>query len=1474
MVNPKPLCISILLPVLLVQVSLGQGMQFEDVSATAGLSTAAGAYGVAVADYDGDGWDDLFFAASSGGSALFRNRGDGTFESTTQQAGIDVLGDAVSPLWADVDNDGDPDLFVGVRSYSGQTSRFYRNNGDGTFTDISAETGVDVEAIVGSASFGDYDNDGRVDLFIATRDSHDRLYRNTGDAEISFEDVTTTASVAGLDYSIAMQATWRDFDRDGDPDLFAVHDGNQKSRFYRQGGGYPPFIEVGTAAGIQVARNSMGVAWGDYDNDGWPDVYVTNIDQANLFRNKGDGTFEDVSASSGTQLNGMSWGAAFADFDNDGDEDLFVGNTYGFDGRQSFLYENRGGEFVDVATSAGVALNTDVYGVATGDFNQDGLLDLIVADGSGRLLLNRTTNTGRWVGLRLEGDEVNKMGIGVTVRVAAGDNSFYRTVDGGSSFCSQLSPQLHFGLADAVQIDTLEIDWGGGSSQRFVGLEANRVHQIRQNSSDQTQQMTFRYIPESSASVVRAFLPGEFNNWGPNSNGIIATNAPSLMTFVDTLSQWTKTISLQIGNTYQYKVHLHQNESGTENQWISDPLNPRINPADNNNSVVEITDPMAFQPAHELTEDALIGAVSAGLFSTEPVTSIQFWVNGIERSGLPFYNPVTGLFRYVLESSIKAGSQFKIKLTDQAGRMDSLEIGEILSPVTWDSPGFTTVKEQATIRASLTAQDGTVDPTLTTAMLHRDDGTSSEVEVVDGAMNETIELRFYDNIFWVEADIENSTFTSDSLTIRRERHPLDDFLYDAAVSGSGNAFTIALDLSRGDAMTGDLTFDWEFDSENSTVDAEELSGNDLTLSGTAAGSGELYFDVVASDLEGEEVYRERIGVIVTDEGEVREMAYDETPAWVNQAVVYEIFPLSFGPQATGTEGNPGMRLRQISDELDYIADMGFNVIWFMPIMRNQFMDPISGGYNVVDFYNVDPKLGTNDDFKALVERAHELGIKVVMDITPNHASPIHPWVESLKMYGSEVPPGSFIQVEPSGHDRGLDNRGPNLSEIWQVGEGGNLYRKYDGFGDLANLNWDEEDLQVEFLRIIEHWIREFNIDGWRFDVYWGPWRRYGPEAFGRPIRELMKRIKPDSWILGEIAGTGFTTEVYYADDDNGTSVVGGIDAGYDWNFFFDGIRGTYGDIGNYDSKIHNGDFWPGPHARYFRFLENHDEERIAKRLAETPERILPLTGMLMTSTGIPMIYQGQEVNFGDVAGDERRVSVNWQTIRNGEFARYHQQLAQARSQFEAFGTQDLITLSTANDVYGFVRPYLNENAVVLINFSSDQRLVSIDPTSAVDLATDGPITYTHLFADSSFVDQELDGFSTSLAPYETAVFIAHGDMDIEFFLPELPELPFGAIYTGAGEIMGEPAGSLELHQNFPNPFSSSTTIRYALPKEGVVRLRVFDMLGRQVAVLIDENKSAGIYQSVFYGKGLPSGIYLLRLEAEGQVKTKHVIIVR
>ena len=963
--------------------------------------------------------------------------------------------------------------------------------------------------------------------------------------------------------------------------------------------------------------------------------------------------------------------------------------------------------------------------------------------------------------------------------------------------------------------------------------------------------VTFRYVAETP--VYSVTLPGTFNGW---NNG--SANA---MTFVDSLGQWIKTQTLAVGAHVEYKYFV-RTSSSQAGSWITDPNNPINNPADNFNSVLTVTDPLVFQLAEQKNAAGLVTRFSAGVFASSPITSLTYVVgNGSEQNGIPKFNPTTGILSVDLAQPVVAGTLFKVVATSSVGTKEA-HIGALSDPISWVSVPRKTTGQQARLRARVALTDGTVDPSITTATLLRNGVQIGPVSVQNGVIDETVTLVSGANNFALQAQIGTQNESSSSLLITQRPNPVGSEYVTATVTGSGNVFEVSLTESSG--APGFVSIDWALDTELSTAPGVVASGAGLMASGSVQGPGEVYMDLQYNGLNGA-VQKSRVAVKVLPDGTARTLEYAETAAWINQAVVYEIFPLSFGPSATGTEAAPGTRFTQITSQLEYIRAMGFNTIWFMPIMKNQSMTELSGGYNVLDFYQVDPKLGTNEDFKQLVQTAHALGIRIVLDLTINHVSPGHAWVESLR---NAAEFSGFIQTVPNNHAAGLDGRGASLPEQW---EENNLYRAYDGFGGLANLNYSNEDLKAEMFEVVQFWLNEFEVDGFRMDAYWGPWRRYGPVAFGVPLRKAIRNVRPDAWILAEIEGVGNGTEAYYADDVNGSvKFKGGIDSGYDWSFSGHvNNPSKYGRLNEYPNLASNYNFSPGPNARYFRFLENHDWSRIQQIFSSSPDRIKPLTGLLLSVPGIPMIYQGQEVGYGDGMGDTRRLPVTWNTPSNTEWAFLHRYLATARAAYPAFGTQDIEFLNTTGSVLSFVRPYPNQSAVVLINFAGTPQTVTVNPSGKVMIDYDGPIPYTDLATDSTAF--YVGSFTVTVPPYKTVIYVTESGASLG--LSQLPTLPFNASYTATEREVGLPEG-VALHQNYPNPFNPTTSISFSIPQAMRVELGVFDILGRQVALLASGNRMAGTHTVSFDGAGLSSGMYVFRLNTESSSLSRTMILLK
>jgi hypothetical protein len=515
--------------------------------------TALGA-AAAVADYDGDGHDDLFVtdSAADGRNLLYRNRGDGsadktaTFEEVGEAAGVAAGNDAQNAssaaLWLDYDGDGHPDLFV-VRF---GRSILYRNRGrspgkTATFEDVTEKAGLGAYANSIAAVAFDYDLDGDVDLFLgnyfAPVDLFDpdtprffpesfetaangggvTLYRNDGGR---FVDVTAAAGLAHYT-GWTLDIGHADLDGDGDDDLYVAADFGTDRLFLNRGDG--TFEDITEKAiGIDT-KKGMNVDWGDFDGDGFFDLYVTNITddymrEGNfLWRNDGDGTFTDLSRETGTWDTGWGWAGKFFDFDNDGWLDLYVVNGWVSAGSESYvldifelivqpdvdladarnwppmgdktlsgyqrshLFRNLGGTlFRDVAAEHGVDSLRDGRGVAVADFDGDGRLDLFVANANAEPHLFRNVHpaSGNWLQLDLVGTKSNREAIGARVAVTAGGRQRWSFVNGGNGFASQSSRRLHFGLGEAERADSVEVYWPSGARQTFRGLAAGRRYRL------------------------------------------------------------------------------------------------------------------------------------------------------------------------------------------------------------------------------------------------------------------------------------------------------------------------------------------------------------------------------------------------------------------------------------------------------------------------------------------------------------------------------------------------------------------------------------------------------------------------------------------------------------------------------------------------------------------------------------------------------------------------------------------------------------------------------------------------------------------------------------------------------------------------------------------------------------------------------------------------------------------------------------
>ena len=515
-------------------VSAQSGLEFELVSGTAEkpyiLESMTG--GVAFFDYDDDGWIDVYLVnggtlergASRPSDRLFRNNRDGTFDDVTSKSG---LGD---PSWgmgvavADVDNNGYEDLYV--TNYG--PNHLFLNRGDGTFRNAGVEE-IEGAEWSSSASFGDYDADGDVDLYVTNylefdpedlpEDSQlcryrgirvqcgprgmlptaDRFYENIGAGQ--FRDATSESGVGSVPASYGLGVVWSDYDDDGDQDIYVANDSTANYLFQNNDDG--TFTETALLVGVALSADGkeqagMGVDFGDFDNDRRMDLVVTNFsdDYNTLYRSIGDDLFRDVTSKAGlgepTWFK-LSWGVRFVDFDLDGFLDVVIadGHVYPEVDRHDFgiryrqpnsAFRNLGdGTFEEVALADGSPGPHSSRGLAAGDYDNDGRIDLLFANlDAGPTLLKGSAPAWHWLLLDLRGTTSNRSAIGARVTIVAGDLQQVREVRSGGSYQSHHDRRLHFGLREYETVDEVTVRWPSGTRQVLNAVRADQILRIEE----------------------------------------------------------------------------------------------------------------------------------------------------------------------------------------------------------------------------------------------------------------------------------------------------------------------------------------------------------------------------------------------------------------------------------------------------------------------------------------------------------------------------------------------------------------------------------------------------------------------------------------------------------------------------------------------------------------------------------------------------------------------------------------------------------------------------------------------------------------------------------------------------------------------------------------------------------------------------------------------------------------------------------
>ncbi len=444
--------------------------------------------GISFADYDNDGWDDISIPASDNRDFQFLRNTGGQFVLTSLPISSGGF-HARQVSWVDFDNDGDNDFFA-----LGETGNrwFYRNDGNNQFTDILGSSGLALQQWeYWGVCWGDYNNDGQLDALLLVRDPeqihYNLLYRNNGDG--SFTDVTAESGLMQTG-QFTQAGAFLDYDKDGYQDIFVANDKDVIPNTLYKNLGNGSFQDVTIASGMDLEMDGMSATIDDFNRDGWLDIYITNIYPpvfsgsviGNAFmRNNGDGTFSNIAFQNGTRFDSFGWGASFLDSELDGDLDLYVSSQLdGSDGRTpSAYYNNDGSGSFNIPTNAGFA--DDIYasyGNAIGDIQNDGLPDIAVVNIDNQpinLWENRSGNAGNWLKIKLQGTTSNRMGIGSYIKVKADGKRYYGYTLCGEGYISQNSQTEFFGIGDAQEIEYVEVTWLSGQTDRIENIAPNQL---------------------------------------------------------------------------------------------------------------------------------------------------------------------------------------------------------------------------------------------------------------------------------------------------------------------------------------------------------------------------------------------------------------------------------------------------------------------------------------------------------------------------------------------------------------------------------------------------------------------------------------------------------------------------------------------------------------------------------------------------------------------------------------------------------------------------------------------------------------------------------------------------------------------------------------------------------------------------------------------------------------------------------------
>lgn len=602
-----------------------------------------------------------------------------------------------------------------------------------------------------------------------------------------------------------------------------------------------------------------------------------------------------------------------------------------------------------------------------------------------------------------------------------------------------------------------------------------------------------------------------------------------------------------------------------------------------------------------------------------------------------------------------------------------------------------------------------------------------------------------------------------------------------------------------------ISYSWFGDAKNPESFALTSTTNSVTFE-LPKTNGEYIFGVTIRDSKGNRAFAKTM--VVAEGDSVYAVGIDHHANWIDDAIVYEIYPRSFSQQG-GFQG--------VTDNINYLKELGINTIWFMPVYKG----PTIHGYEITDYYGIEEDYGTEKEFKTMLTTLKLNNIRVILDYVVNHTSVLHPFMQNVMQYRGYSPWADFY--------------------LWEGEPGNSNYKYYFDWTSLPNLNHNNPDVRKYFIEAAKYWVNTYAIDGYRCDVAWGVEERN--TQFWQEWRKALKAVKPDIFLEAEATSSN---PVFYQRR---------FDTANDWDLrtrILDALNGTSSLQDLHKEVIRS----YTQYARPFRFIENHDESRAAS-LFDTKRSVM-MHKMIFTMNGIPLIYSG-----GEVGETTKREMINWNDPEHmtGTFKR----MIYMRKLFVHNPVIGFISNSDNNNVYSYSSTSQvsgkQEILITAANFRKTAKDVVLDLSK---LPFDGTSTY-HL-------TDVYNGQVYTVEPGKRdSVLIPLKDFDTRVFYYSTDILLVSVEDKETTDLLPK---ENRLYQNYPNPFNPTSVIRYQIKDAGMVSLKVYDILGKEVSTLVDEVKNAGTYEVTFNGAGLSSGVYFYQLRSGAYTSTQKFILMK